>query len=56
MLILGKPHNVLKYIVVNSDDSYILHQLGFPPAYKDGENFYFKKTPELEEILKKGGI
>ncbi len=56
MLILGKPKDLSNYIVVNSKASYFLHSKGFFPKYRDGENFYYIKTSNIEEVLKKGGV
>ncbi len=52
MLILGTPHNPKNYIATNNQFATALQQMGFHPKYRDGEIMYFKKTPELEEILK----
>lgn len=56
MIILSEPQDLSMYICVNEEISSKLHQLGIPPSHKFGGNFYFMKTPKLEEIIRKEEI
>ena len=57
-MILGKPKKLNKYICVNSQDSIILHKLGFIPEYReiDKDKLYYLKCDELKNIIKEVGI
>ncbi|MEG1044093.1 MAG: hypothetical protein RSF81_04865 [Oscillospiraceae bacterium] len=53
MIIRDLPKNLLNYIAVNSEQSYILHSNGFFPEYMYGDKIYYKKTSELIDFVRK---
>lgn len=53
MIIRGHPKDVYNYVSVGLDLSHQLHKLGFPPMYMEGNVFFHKRTPEMENIYKK---
>jgi hypothetical protein len=57
-MILGKPKKLDDYICVNSQDSIILHKLGFIPEHREVyyDRIYYIKTEELENIMKEVDI
>lgn len=51
-MILNLIPNLEKYIVVSYEESYMLQLLGYIPCSRDNDGVYFKKTDNIENILK----
>jgi hypothetical protein len=51
VIILGKPKNLKKYIIVNETNNEILQKNGFIPKFKSDGLFYYKKNAEIQEFL-----
>lgn len=51
MLIRKTPKNKDKYIKVDDEVSFILHQNGFKPKYIDGLYIYYAKSKNLEKFI-----
>jgi hypothetical protein len=52
MIIRDKPKDLINYIKVDSNTSYILSQNGFFPKYIDNDYIYYVKTNSLIEYMK----
>lgn len=53
MIIRGVPKHLDNYIIVTSEQSEYLHANGFYPNYIEDDKIYYKKTDEIESVVKK---
>lgn len=53
MIIRGVPSHLENYIIATSEQSEFLHANGFYPNYIDGNKIYYKKTEEIESVVRK---
>lgn len=53
MVMLGKPKNKDNYICVDSEDSIVLHKLGYFPVYRFIGEIYFTKTDTILKVVEK---
>lgn len=52
MLILGKPKDLKKYIIIiDETTNAVLQKEGFIPKYKADGMFYYKKSEKLQDFL-----
>lgn len=53
-MILGRPENLEDYICVSSSVSFVLHELGYIPLFREVnvDKIYYIKSEELENIVK----
>ena len=57
MIRLGTPDDVKKYVCLDGDDAFRVHQAGCAPAWKDEEGgLWFKRNAKLVKTLAKLGI
>lgn len=52
MIIRRSPTNIEDFVMVESELSLRLHELGFVPIYIDEEWIYYHKTNEILETIK----
>lgn len=50
-MILGRPKNIDKYILVDSNISKQLHLLGYEPLYRYDDEIYYIKSEELARVV-----
>lgn len=55
MVIRQQPIDVENYYIVDKSASYNLISNGFHPLYMWRDSYYYKKTKELQNFLRKGG-
>lgn len=53
MILLGTPDDLSKFIMVEEDIGFILHQKGVAPMYTDNGCMFFKRTNKLLKLIKK---
>lgn len=53
MIIRGTPTDKIGYLLVDAEDSLILHANGFYPKYIDENGVYYLKTKELIEFMER---
>jgi len=56
MIIRGKPKDIENYVMVNGEETQILHKNGFFPKYINSNDIYYFKTKELLEFMKGGNF
>lgn len=56
MVILGTPKNLDKYIMLSFKMGNHMHELGFPPKYKDLNGLWFVKNEEFLKVFNREKI
>ena len=51
MIIRRSPTNVEDFVMVKSDMSEILHEMGFEPKYIDEEWIYYTKCEKILDVI-----
>ncbi len=56
MILLGTPKEPNNYIMISFKMGNRMHELGFPPKYKDSNGLWFTKTKEFLDAFTQESI